>query len=121
SDPAEHNRRGVYLFVKRSFRDPMMEVFDAPDTAASCPRRESSTVAPQSLAMMNGRFLGSQSDAFAARVGKVTDPVGAAWSLALSRVPSAEEKSRAVAYSSKAGLAKLCRLLFNMSEFLYVD
>jgi hypothetical protein len=43
SDPAEHDRRSVYLFVKRSFRLPMLDTFDAPDTATSCARRENSS------------------------------------------------------------------------------
>src|SRR5712692_3036815 len=32
SDPEEYNRRSVYFYVKRSFRYPMFEIFDMPDT-----------------------------------------------------------------------------------------
>ena len=39
-DPLEHDRRSVYLQVKRSFRLPMFEAFDQPDAVASCSRRE---------------------------------------------------------------------------------
>ena len=42
-DPAQHNRRSVYLIAKRNLRLPFLEVFDAPDELVSCPRRESST------------------------------------------------------------------------------
>src|SRR5439155_17734201 len=52
SDPADYTRRSVYLYVKRSFRLPMFETFDAPDASQSCARRESSNVAPQALALM---------------------------------------------------------------------
>src|SRR5262249_46285978 len=52
-DLAEHNRRSVYLIAKRNLRLPFMEVFDAPDTLVSCPRRESSTHAPQALELLN--------------------------------------------------------------------
>ena len=48
-DASEHDRRSVYLLVKRNFHLPLMEVFDSPDSAVSCPRRESSTHAPQTL------------------------------------------------------------------------
>ncbi len=56
-DPAEHNRRSVYLIAKRNLRLPFMEVFDAPDMLVSCPRRESSTHAPQALELLNGTMV----------------------------------------------------------------
>ena len=37
-DPAEHNRRSIYLQMKRSMTLPMLQIFDAPDTATSCPQ-----------------------------------------------------------------------------------
>ncbi len=37
-DPAEHDRRSIYLMAKRNLRLPMFEVFDAPALASSCPR-----------------------------------------------------------------------------------
>src|SRR5882672_9604187 len=70
-DPAEHNRRSVYLQMKRSLTLPMLAIFDAPDTALSCPRRETSTVAPQALALLNGEAALSQSQQFAARIAKL--------------------------------------------------
>ena len=70
-DPAEHTRRSVYLQMKRSLTLPMLQIFDAPDTATSCPRRESSTVAPQALAMMNSEFTVAQADKFASRIRKL--------------------------------------------------
>src|SRR5260221_4016623 len=51
-DPAEQNRRSIYLQMKRSLTVPMLQIFDAPDTSSSCARRERSTVAPQALALM---------------------------------------------------------------------
>ena len=53
-DPAEHNRRSIYLMAKRNLRLPFMEAFDAPDLQISCARRESSTHAPQALELLNG-------------------------------------------------------------------
>src|SRR6185295_1561332 len=73
-DPAEYGRRGVYLIAKRNLRLPFMEVFDAPDTQVSCPRRESSTHAPQALELMNGTFANEQADALAARLEKEAGP-----------------------------------------------
>ena len=46
-DPAEHDRRSIYLIAKRNLRPPFLEVFDAPALMTSCARRESSTHAPR--------------------------------------------------------------------------
>ncbi len=121
ADPAEYDRRSVYLFVKRSFRLPMLDTFDAPDSAESCPRRESSTVAPQALALMNSAWTFAQAQKFAARLAKSVDPVGDAWRLALGRDPGADERAKAADYLSSNNLDRLCLLVFNMSEFLYVN
>ncbi len=125
-DPADHTRRSVYLYVKRSFRLPMLETFDAPDASASCARRESSTVAPQALAMMNSEFVNQQADRLAERLKKEhpDNPeawVDAGWRLTVGRAPTAEEKGRALAFLNRNNLARLCLMWFNLNEFLYVD
>src|SRR5260370_18137802 len=91
--PAEHTRRSVYLQMKRSMTLPMLQIFDAPDTATSCPRRESSTVAPQALALMNSEFSAAQAKQFAARIGKQAGenpeaPVETVRLLAVARPPT---------------------------------
>ncbi len=121
SDPAEFDRRSVYLFVKRSFRLPMLDTFDAPDSTESCPRREASTVAPQALALMNSEWTSQQARRFAERLGASKDPIGDAWLLALGRQPDADERARAQDYLTRNNLERLCLLVFNMSEFLYVN
>ena len=55
-DVEDHNRRSVYLFVRRNLRYPIFEVFDKPDTNASCPRRNRSTIAPQALMLLNSEL-----------------------------------------------------------------
>lgn len=125
-DPAEHTRRSVYLQVKRSLTLPMLQIFDAPDTASSCARRESSTVAPQALAMMNSDFSLTQAGHFAERVRKQTadNPaatVDLAWKLAFGRLPSEEERPTALDYLQRNSLPRLCLLILNMSEFIYAD
>src|SRR5262249_8103387 len=55
-DSDEHRRRSVYLFVRRNLRYPLFDVFDRPDTNASCPQRHESTTATQSLTLLNSAF-----------------------------------------------------------------
>jgi cytochrome c553 len=119
-DPAEHTRRSVYLYVKRSFKMPMLETFDVPDPAISCARRESSTVAPQALAMMNSDFTRTFAAKMAARF-QGSNAVEQAWRHTLGRAPNAQEKQRAEAFVQRNSLAGLCLLILNMNEFLYVD
>ena len=53
-DPAEFDRRSLYLFAKRNVRQPLLEAFDQPDALGSCAMRGVSTFAPQALILMNG-------------------------------------------------------------------
>ncbi len=125
-NPAEHHRRSLYLQVKRSMALPMLQVFDAPNTARSCARRETSTVAPQALAMMNSDFAVDQAERFAARLrqeaaGPDADLVTRAWDLALGRPPARWEHAKASALLERTSLSQVCLMLFNMNEFIYVD
>jgi cytochrome c553 len=126
SDPADYNRRSVYLFVKRSFQLPMLQIFDAPEPTLSCSRRDESTVAPQALALMNSSATMEQATAFAASLREdhgddSASLVNAAWLRALGRAPDDAERSQAVAFLDGQGLDRLCLLLFNLNEFIYVD
>ena len=109
--------------MKRSLTLPMLQVFDAPDTAASCARREKSTVAPQALARMNSSFTAAAASAFAARLQREAPdkPIDHAWRIAFSRLPTAGEKQTAQQYLDRNSLERLCLLILNMSEFIYVD
>jgi hypothetical protein len=127
-DPEEHNRRSIYLYVKRSFPFPMLAIFDQPDTAVSCPRREVTTVAPQALALLNSGFMEKQARNLAARLQKAHPAdrdawVRAGWQLVLGREPSADEAQKALAFlhADSSELDKLCLVLLNMNEFLYID
>jgi hypothetical protein len=89
----------------------------------SCPRRDSSTVAPQALTLMNSEWIHKQAERFATRIAKSDDPIGTAWQMALSRPPEAAERAKAAQFleSNGGNFQQLALLLFNMSEFLYVD
>ena len=99
-DPAEHTRRGLYIMVRRNFRFPMFEVFDAPVTSVSCPSRDVTTVAPQALWTLNSPSVFNQAKHLA---GRVVKEVGSdrnlwsqrLWKLALGRAISDEERADA--------------------------
>jgi hypothetical protein len=135
ADASEHSRRTIYLLQKRTFRMPMMEVFDAPDSMLTCPRRESSTTAPQSLTLLNGALTMERSRAMAASLAsehpKADAPlIAEAWTRILGREPNPQERDRAVAFLATQSenaddrteaVAELIRALLNLNEFLYVD
>ena len=125
-DPSEHNRRSVYLIAKRNLRLPFMEVFDAPDTQVSCPRRESSTHAPQALELLNGDFSNRQAEVFAARLAKEAGrnparQVDLAYRLATGRAPRPREKQLALEFLQTQPLREFALAVFNLNAFLYVE
>ncbi|MBW3541029.1 MAG: DUF1549 domain-containing protein [Planctomycetes bacterium] len=144
----EEFRRSVYVQARRSRPLAVLDAFDLPQMEPNCTRRASSTVAPQSLLLMNNEFVVAQSQAMAARVQREAgdDPqaqVSLAWELAFAGEPTAEELAEAVAFlseqstilSASAGgqqqadapppalgaLASFCQTLIGSNRFLYID
>jgi len=101
ADPAEANRRAIYVLSRRNFMFPLFDKFDRPDPAASCPRREMTTVAPQALWLLNNEVSLRQAIQLANRVVREQgiNPeawVQAAWRLTLARQPSVKESQEAL-------------------------
>jgi len=127
-NPNKHiqNRRGIYLYNKRSVRLPLLTAFDQPDAITSCPARPVSTHALQALSLFNSDFMGEVSQAFAARLEKSCGQnrdcqIDSAWKLALSRPPRTAENRLAREFFKSGGtLSDFCLALFNRNEFLYV-
>lgn len=67
---AANKRRSTYIQQRRSQPVAMLQAFDAPVMETNCERRPSSTVATQSLMLMNGDFVLDQAARLAARVIK---------------------------------------------------
>jgi hypothetical protein len=102
----EEFRRGVYVQVRRSRPLAMLHAFDAPVMEVNCERRQSSTVATQSLMLMNSQFILDQAARFAQRLHSEGGDDGArqvacAWQLAFSRSPTALELADALAFLSR--------------------
>jgi hypothetical protein len=124
-DKGQHVRRSVYLFSRRSLRQPFLEAFDLPDSNLSCPKREQSTTAPQALALLNAPEAAAAAKALADRVTREAPTsagqIDRAFRLALGRGPTPAEQERATAFLADAPLSELCRALLNLNEFVYVD
>jgi hypothetical protein len=131
-DEEDHRRRSIYIFARRNLRFPIFEAFDRPETNASCPVRGESTIAPQSLLLLNSEFsFASARDlaAFArAHAGENRDTqIDIVYRRALGRSPTAAQRARAREFladrenASADSLALLCLAVFNTNEFIYID
>lgn len=96
-------RRSIYVQVRRSRPLALLHAFDAPVMEVNCERRQNSTVATQSLMMMNSQFLLDQSARFAQRLLREvgTDrlhQIQRAWQLAFNRNPNPIEIGDSVSF-----------------------
>ena len=125
TDPRDHTRRSLYIFARRNLRFPFLEVFDAPDNNLSCSARERSTTAPQSLTLLNAEEVLAAAARTAERLTAAADSpegrVTLAYRLIIGRPPTAMERRLSVEFLARSPLSELCRGLFNLNAFVYVD
>ena len=118
-------RRSIYRVVWRGIADPLLEPLDFPDLGLLAPVRSESVSPLQALTMFNNRFVLHHAEKMAARAVQqgttpedhVTAAVGWTW----QRQPDEIELHTLSSLARDHGLAAVCRLLLNSSEFLYVD
>ncbi len=139
-------KRSIYVQTRRSQQASILDVFDAPQMAPNCELRTSSTVTPQSLALMNSDFVLKQAALFAERViaesgasASSGDRIRHAWQLSTGELPnddeftelkrlfdvqknllSAANKTKDQRSADKKALTTLCQVLFQTNRFLYV-
>ena len=140
--------RSVYLVRKRSLPLPFLQPFDLPDGVNPCGRRDVTTVAPQSLNLLNDDLVLRAAEGLACRVEAAVGDDVDAWPaevvrLALGRAIEPEEETSAAELLSRhtaihqatpgeapAGdgraaarraLVDLCRAILNVTEFLHID
>jgi mono/diheme cytochrome c family protein len=119
-------RRMIYQESMRGIDDRMFTAFDRPECGQVTPKRTLSTTPLQALNLFNGDFILTQSTKLAERVqGEAGTDANAqtrrAFSLVLSRLPSAEEARRAATLIAADGLPALCRVLLNANEFAFLE
>ena len=146
-DETEASRRTVYAFIKRSMVVPMLEVLDLCDSTRSSERRNVTSVPTQALTLFNGNFVNRQAKHLAARLEReagadADKQIDRAWTLALCRPPRADElkimrqfltdetqavrdeakkrnENLSVADARQRALVQMCRVIFNLNEFVY--
>lgn len=136
------NRRSVYLPVIRSALYDVFQAFDFADPSVAIGKRDSTTVAPQALFMMNSQIASSQSRELAeqlqAAAADDAERVRLLSERVFARPPTEMEMARSreflVRYAAAAtaagkssdvarsqGWQALCRAMLASNEFVYVE
>jgi hypothetical protein len=100
--PSDRRRRSIYTLRLRGLGDPFLEVFDLPNSEASCEGRTASTVSPQVFGLFNSAASWEQALLFAARlVEEGREPshtIDRAFGMALGRGPTGDERQQCLAH-----------------------
>jgi len=118
--------------VFRNSLPEFFEVFDFADPSVATGRRNSSTVAPQALFLMNHPFVVDQARQAAARLRSEPDlddaaRISRAYRLALGRAPTEAERAIALKFigsqadSADKAWAQFYQALFASLDFRYVN
>ena len=128
-DPRSH-RRSIYRFLVRSQQQPFMTVLDCADPSMQVAQRNESVSPLQALSLLNNALMISMSKHFAAKLdagdtgrasGTLAAKVRRAYYEATGREPTPATLAKLTRYAERHGLVNLCRVLFNLNEFMFVD
>lgn len=143
-------RRSIYIQVRRSKPVTVLDTFDAPVMQPNCEVRAQTTVAPQSLLLMNDTFVLDSSRRLAELVEKEAPKdrvkqLHRIWSLLYGREASGADIAKCLAYldeqtkaltqyhhgiqhpkgvvphPSQEAMASLCQVLCSSNRFLYIE
>jgi len=92
----EESRRSIYTYIRRTMLVPMLDAFDYSNTTSPLGERPVTTVAPQSLMLLNDDFMQRQAASLAARliaeIGSDSHKqIRRGYQLALAREPGKRE------------------------------
>jgi mono/diheme cytochrome c family protein len=139
-DP-DSRRRSIYLTVKRSMLIPMLTVFDGPDALGGIGSRATTTVAPQSLYLLNNEQVRQCAQAMAGRIAptqkaSLESAIATGYQVAFGRAPTDGEAADSLSFlkqqiasyqqtgkpdARQLALADFCQALMCLNEFVYVD
>ena len=123
---SEFNRRSLYRTWVRAGTSPLLDTLDCPDPSVPTPRRSVTSTPLQALSLLNDAFIEHYAERFAERLRReagddVIAQVRRAYALAFARQPSQAENAFNQRFIAEHGLTQFCIVLFNASEFLFVD
>ena len=136
SSEAERDRRSVYIFIKRSLREPLLASLDQAQTDSPCPVRFATTVPTQSLITLNSEQMQEEAAVFAEYLKNeagddLADQIRLGLKRVLSREPSEKQVQSNLAFVQNVikehGLEKdralklFCLVAYNLNEFVYLD
>lgn len=119
-------RRSLYRTWVRSGRSPFLDVFDCPDPSTLTPQRAVTTTPLQALSLLNNSFVLRTAERLAERLqreaGEAPEKqIDLGCRLTLGRGATADDVALLTPFVRRHGLAALCRVWLNSSEFLQVD
>ena len=143
-------RRSIYVQVRRSKPVTVLDTFDAPLMSPNCELRAQTTVAPQSLLLMNDSFVLENASRLADKLQREfpndrRKQIERAWPLLYSKPASEsditksltflEEQTKAltqyhhdtqhpkgvVPNPTQEAMASLCQILYSSNKFLYIE
>ena len=124
NDSRSH-RRSIYRFIVRSQPDPFMTVLDCADSSQSTPKRNETLTSLQALSLLNNAFNLAMARHFASDIQSASssrqDQIRVAFSRVTGRHPTLDEFNALTIYAETHGLDNMCRMLFNLSEFIFID
>jgi Protein of unknown function (DUF1549)/Protein of unknown function (DUF1553)/Planctomycete cytochrome C len=147
---ADSYRRALYVQVRRKLPLTVLDAFDAPTMVPNCEMRASSTVATQSLLLLNDSQTLHIADLLAARLqrekpGDLSAQIRWAWQLLYHQEPSAVDVASGLQYLTeqtaalkqyhhdtqhakgvvpdpeREALASLCQIFYSSNRFLYIE
>jgi hypothetical protein len=130
-------RRAIYLPIVRNNLYPLFEQFDFPDPTMPTGSRNTTTVAPQALLMLNSSLVMESADVWAEKLlrssGSDSDRIRNAYEAAFGRLPTEPETKRALTFvaasiasegdtpeAKRRAWGLLCQSLLATNEFIYV-
>jgi hypothetical protein len=125
-----HPRRTLYAYVDRQDPPGLLSVFDVPSPAATSAARDTTTVSPQALYLMNGPLVATVADLVLARPDLARLPmpeprIRLLYQLFFARDPSVAEVQLALDYlganPSGAAWQQFAQALLLTNEFVFVD
>jgi hypothetical protein len=135
SESPDRYCRGMYIVRKRTVLYPMLTTFDAPDTSASCSRRERTNTPMQALTLLNDPVFFECAESLGrdlhAKHGRdIEAAIGDLFRRCLNRQPTVAERSTLTAahrdfseWTQDPDMAMIAtaRIVMNLNEFVTRD